>query len=215
MIRLAIVDDQDLIRDGLSSILDREDDLEVVGTAANGREALRLVRELRPDVTLMDIRMPELNGVEATRQLLADSPAPTRVMMLSTFDEDDFVVEAIRAGASGYLLKDIPRAQLVDAIRAVHEGDLRLAPSIIRRLVDRQLDRHPDAEQAQRLGLLSAREVDVLRAVARGATNTEIAAQLHLSESTIKTHVSHLLQKLRVRDRVQLVIFAYEAGLVS
>lgn len=214
MIRLLVVDDQDLIRDGLSSILSRHDDFDVVATAATGQDAIRLVRELRPDVTLMDIRMPGITGVEATRQLLAEDPPPTRVIVLTTFDEDDLVIEAIRTGASGYLLKDVPRQQLVEAIHAVHDGDLRLAPSITRRLVDRQLAHAPSAEHANRMGLLSQRELDVLRAVAGGATNSEIAAHLHLSESTIKTHVSHLLQKLRVRDRVQLVIFAYDAGLV-
>lgn len=211
MIRLLIVDDQDLIRDGLTSILDRDEHIDVVGTAADGIEAVQLAVDLRPDVVLMDIRMPGITGVEATRRLLAAS-LPSRVIVLSTFDEDDLVVEAIRAGASGYLLKDIPRQHLVEAIKAVHEGDLRLAPSITRRLVERQLAGKPSPDHAARLAALSEREVDVLKAVAAGSTNAEIAAQLYLSESTIKTHVSHVLQKLRLRDRVQLVIFAYEAG---
>ena len=213
-IRVLVADDQELIRDGLASILVGQEDLEVVGTAADGAEAVRLVRELRPDVTLMDVRMPGTDGLEATRQLLADQPPPTRVVVLTTFDEDDLVVSALRLGASGFLLKDLPRQQLVDAIRAVHAGDLRLAPAITRRLVERQLERRADPERARALERLSDRETEVLRLVAKGATNAEVAGELFLSESTVKTHVGHLLQKLAVRDRVQLVILAYDTGLV-
>lgn len=143
-IRVVIVDDQDLIRDGLAAILDAQEDLEVVGTAGDGAEAIRAVRDLRPDVTLMDVRMPGTDGLEATRQLLADEPPPTRIVVLTTFDEDDLVVQALRLGASGFLLKDLPRQRLVEAIRAVHTGDLRLAPTITRRLVDQRLDRRVD-----------------------------------------------------------------------
>lgn len=214
-VRVLIADDQELIRDGLAAILSRPDDLEVVGTAADGAEAVRAVRDLRPDVTLMDIRMPGTDGLEATRQLLADEPPPTRIVMLTTFDEDDLVVSALRLGASGFLLKDLPRQQLVDAIRSVHAGDLRLAPAITRRLVDRQLERRVDPDRARALERLSEREVEVLRLVAKGSTNTEMADELYLSESTVKTHVGHLLQKLEVRDRVQLVILAYDTGLVG
>lgn len=214
MIRLLVADDQELIRDGLVSILDRREDLEVVGSAADGAEAVRLVRDLRPDVTLMDLRMPGTDGLEATRQLLGEACPPTRVVVLTTFDEDDLVVAALRAGASGFLLKDLPRQQLVEAIHAVHAGDLRLAPTITRRLVERQVSHGPDPERARLLARLSERETDVLRLVAKGATNGEIAGELFLSESTVKTHIGHLLGKLAARDRVQLVIFAYDAGLV-
>jgi DNA-binding NarL/FixJ family response regulator len=214
VVRVLVADDQELIRDGLASILDHHDGLSVVGPAADGAEAVRLARAERPDVTLMDVRMPGADGLEATRQLLSDQPPPTRVVVLTTFDEDELVVRALRLGASGFLLKDLPRQQLVDAVRAVAAGDLRLAPAITRRLVDRQLQRRDDPERAAALGRLSERETDVLRLVARGATNAEVAGELFLSESTVKTHVGHLLQKLGVRDRVQLVIFAYDTGLV-
>jgi DNA-binding NarL/FixJ family response regulator len=214
VIRVLVADDQELIRDGLASVLARQDDIEVVGTAADGAEAVRAARELRPDITLMDIRMPGTGGLDATRQLLGEEPPPTRVVVLTTFDEDDLVVRALRAGASGFLLKDLPRQQLVEAIHAVHAGELRLAPTITRRLVERHLERRTDPDRERTLQRLSERETDVLRLVANGATNTEIAAELYLSESTVKTHVGHLLQKLGVRDRVQLVIVAYDSGLV-
>ena len=214
-IRVLVADDQDLIRDGLAAIIDSQHDLAVVGVAADGAEAIRAARDLRPDITLMDIRMPGTDGLEATRQLLADEPLATRVVVLTTFDEDDLVVQALQLGASGFLLKDLPRQHLVDALRAVHDGDLRIAPSITRRLVERRLDRGTDAARTRVLERLTEREAEVLRLVATGLTNSEIAGELFLSESTVKTHVSRLLQKLTVRDRVQLVILAYESGLVS
>ena len=214
-IRVLVADDQDLIRDGLAAIIDSQHDLAVVGVAADGAEAIRAARDLRPDITLMDIRMPGTDGLEATRQLLADEPPATRVVVLTTFDEDDLVVQALQLGASGFLLKDLPRQHLVDALRAVHDGDLRIAPSITRRLVERRLDRGTDAARTRVLARLTEREAAVLRLVATGLTNSEIAGELFLSESTVKTHVSRLLQKLTVRDRVQLVILAYESGLVS
>ena len=213
MISVLVVDDQELIRDGLASILEGQPDLTVVATAADGAEAVRVARELRPDVTLMDIRMPGLDGIAATRELLRHDPAPTRVVVLTTFDQDDLVVDALRAGASGFLLKDLPRRHLVSAIHAVHDGDLQLAPAIVERLVERHVHRREPARIAA-VGRLSAREVEVLRRVALGDSNSEIAAGLHLSESTVKTHVSNLLAKLAVRDRVQLVITAYDVGLV-
>ena len=214
-IRVLVADDQDLIRDGLAAIIDSQHDLAVVGVAADGAEAIRAARDLRPDITLMDIRMPGTDGLEATRQLLADEPPATRVVVLTTFDEDDLVVQALQLGASGFLLKDLPRQHLVDALRAVHDGDLRIAPSITRRLVERRLDRGTDAARTRVLERLTEREADVLRLVATGLTNSEIAGELFLSESTVKTLVCGLLQKLTVRDRVQLVILAYESGLVS
>jgi DNA-binding NarL/FixJ family response regulator len=212
MIRVLIADDQDLIRDGLASIIAKQDDINDVATPTGRPHAVRQVRALRPDVTLMDIRMPGTDGLDATRQLLTDQPPPTRVVVLTTFDDDDLVVQALRSGASGYLLKDLPRQQLVDAIRAVHDGDLRLSPSITRRLVDRHAHRAASPEQLQALQRLSHRESEVLRLVARGLSNAEIAAELYLSESTVKTHVGRVLAKVGVRDRVHLVVFAYETG---
>jgi DNA-binding NarL/FixJ family response regulator len=215
MIRVLIADDQELIRDGLASILDKQEDITVVATAADGIEAIQQARAHRPDVTLMDIRMPGIDGLEATRQLLTDRPAPTRVVVLTTFDQDDLIVQALRTGASGFLLKDLPRQQLVEAIRAVHAGDLRLAPSITRRLVDRHTQRAPRPEQLNALERLSTREIQVLRLLATGKTNSEIATELFLSESTVKTHVGRILGKVGARDRVQLVIFAYDTALTT
>lgn len=214
MISVLIADDQELIRDGLASILHSQPGIDVVATAADGAEAVRAARELRPDITLMDVRMPGTDGLEATRQLLRDETPPTRVVVLTTFDQDDLVVTALQAGASGFLLKDLPRQRLVEALHAVHAGDLQLAPSITQRLVERHLRRQPSSARSAAIERLSERETDVLRRVAQGATNAEIAEDLHLSESTVKTHVSHLLSKLGVRDRVQLVITAYDGGLV-
>jgi DNA-binding NarL/FixJ family response regulator len=214
VISVLIADDQELIREGLASILSSQPGIDVIGTAADGAEAVRVARELRPDVTLMDVRMPGTDGIEATRQLLRKHEPPTRVVVLTTFDQDDLVLTALQAGASGFLLKDLPRQRLVEALHAVHAGDLQLAPSITQRLVEHHLRRHTPPEQTAAIERLSDRETDVLRNVAQGATNAEIAESLYLSESTVKTHVSHLLAKLGVRDRVQLVITAYNAGLV-
>lgn len=213
MITVLVADDQELIREGLATILGGQDGIEVVGTAADGAEAVRLVRELRPDVTLMDVRMPGTDGLDVTRQLLANGEAPTRVLVLTTFDEDALVLAALRAGASAFLLKDVPKHRLVEAVRAVHEGELLLSPAITRRLVERHLGTAADPERLALLDTLTEREVDVLRLVTAGASNPEIATHLHLSESTIKTHVGQLLLKLRARDRVHLVIFGHEVGL--
>jgi DNA-binding NarL/FixJ family response regulator len=214
-IRVLVADDQELVRQGLETIVGAPEDLEVVGSAANGRGAVRLTRELSPDVVLMDIRMPEMDGLEATRLLLSRSETRCRVIMLTTFDADENVFLALQAGASGFLLKDVPRRQLVEAIRAVHEGELMLASAVTRRLVEHHLADAPSPRARAMLDRLSPRETEVLRLVAKGASNQEIAAALHLSESTVKTHVGSLLAKLAVRDRVQLVILAYEGGLVS
>jgi DNA-binding NarL/FixJ family response regulator len=210
VIRILLADDQALVRGGFRMILDAEPDLEVVAEAADGREAVERALETRPDLVLMDIRMPLLDGIEATRQLLAALPA-TRVLILTTFDLDEYVVEAFRAGASGFLLKTAPPQHLVAAVRTVQEGDALLAPASTRRLIE-QVAR-PPAEPAA-LEQLTAREHHVLRLLARGLTNAEIAAELVVEPSTVKSHVASVLAKLDLRDRVHAVVFAYESGLV-
>ncbi|HZG94721.1 MAG TPA: response regulator transcription factor [Mycobacteriales bacterium] len=219
MIRIALVDDQLLLRTGFRMILESEDDFEVVGEAADGAAGVRLARELRPDVVLMDIRMPVMDGVQATKELAGpDVSEPVKVLILTTFDLDEYVVEALRCGASGFLLKDVPAEQLIEAIRVVAAGDAVVAPSITRRLLDQFARRLPSAQRTEapaRLASLTDRELDVLRLIARGLSNSEIAAELFVSETTVKTHVGHLLMKLAVRDRVQAVVLAYEVGLVQ
>ena len=216
MIRVLIVDDQALVRDGFRMILEAEPDVEVVGEASDGIQALERCRELAPDIVLMDIRMPRLDGLEAARRLLARQGEQPRVIMLTTFDQDEYIYDALRAGASGFLLKDIPRAQLLHAVRTVAEGEEMLAPAITRRLIERFIDQPPrDAGLPVELTELSERELEVLRLLARGLSNAEIAAELVVSGSTVKTHVAHVLQKLRLRDRVQAVIVAYETRLVQ
>jgi DNA-binding NarL/FixJ family response regulator len=214
-IRVLLCDDQALVRGGFGMILDAREDLEVVGEAENGREAVELGRRLDPDVILMDVRMPELDGVEATRQLVQGG-SRARVLILTTFDLDEYVYEAIRAGASGFLLKDVRPAELVDAIRVVARGDALLAPTVTRRLLDRFASTLPEEQAATppALDVLTEREVQVLRLIASGRSNAELAAELFVSETTVKTHVSSILRKLDLRDRVQAVILAYELGLV-
>jgi DNA-binding NarL/FixJ family response regulator len=210
VIRLLLADDQALVRAGFRLILNGEPDLEVVGEAADGEEAVELGRELAPDVVLMDVRMPKLDGIEATRRLLERADG-TRVLMLTTFDLDEYVVDAFRAGASGFLLKTSPPQQLVAAVRTVHEGDALLAPASTRRLIEtfaRPATDEPALEE------LTAREREVLRLLAGGRTNAEIAAELVVEPSTVKSHVASVLSKLDLRDRVQAVVFAYESGLV-
>jgi DNA-binding NarL/FixJ family response regulator len=211
-IRVVIADDQALVRSGFRMIVDARPDLEVVGEAENGVEAVALVRELAPDVILLDIRMPELDGIEATREIVA-ADSGTRVLVLTTFDADEYVHGAIRAGASGFLLKDVRPTELVDAIRVVASGNALLAPAAVARLLDRFADDHAEPRELP-LGSLTEREEQILRLLASGLSNSEIAATLVLGETTVKTHVSNLLRKLRVRDRVQAVIVAYDAGLV-
>jgi DNA-binding NarL/FixJ family response regulator len=212
---LVIVDDQGMVRAGFRSLLDAEPDLEVVGEAANGEEAVEVVRRLRPDVTLMDIRMPVLDGLAATRAILAEG-LETRVLVLTTFDLDEYVFEALRAGASGFLLKDAPAEELAAAIRVVAAGDSLLAPGVTRRVIDAFVRRpaRPPREPAATLARLTPREVEVLGLLARGCSNLDIAERLFVSEATTKTHVSNVLTKLGLRDRVQAVIFAYENGVV-
>ena len=213
-IRVLIADDQALVRSGFRMILEARDDLVVVGEAENGAQAIELARELEPDVVLMDVRMPVLDGVEATRRLL-EAGSEARVIILTTFDLDEYVFEALRAGASGFLLKDVQPAQLVEAIRVVASGEELLAPSITRRLLDR-FAASLDAGRGTppELDSLTPRELEILRLIAGGLTNAEIASELFVSETTVKTHVSSVLRKLHLRDRVQAVVLAYEAGLV-
>jgi DNA-binding NarL/FixJ family response regulator len=215
-VRVVIADDQQLIRTGFRMILAAEPDIEIVGEAATGTEAVALNRDLRPDVVLMDIRMPELDGIEATRRILAQHHEPKpRVLILTTFDLDEYVYDALRAGASGFLLKDVPAAQLAAAIRTVGEGDALLAPSITRRLIEEfAAPRTPDSPTPG-LDELTPRELEVFRLLATGMTNSEIASALIVGETTVKTHVTRILMKLGVRDRVQAVVLAYEAGIVS
>ncbi len=217
MIRLLLADDQAMVRTGLRMILDAQPDLAVVGEAAEGRQAVEEAHRLRPDAVLMDIRMPGMDGVEATRCLAGPGVEdPLRVLVLTTFDLDEYVVEALRAGASGFLLKDAPAEVLLDGIRVVARGDALLAPPVTRRLIDRFVASYPrpDPRVDEELATLTDREREVLVLVARGLSNEEIARQLYLSDSTVKTHVSNVLAKLHLRDRVQVVVLAYEAGIV-
>jgi len=216
-IRVLLVDDQQLVRTGFRMILADEVGIEVVGEAANGREALESMAKIRPDVVVMDIRMPIMDGVEATRRLVGGAGGSgTRVLVLTTFDGDEHVVEALRAGASGFLLKDVAPADFVRAIRVVASGDALIAPSVTRRLLDRfaRLAIPADERHAEGLRQLTQREQEVLKLVAQGLSNGEIAERLTLAEPTVKTHVSHLLMKLDLRDRAQLVVLAYEVGVV-
>jgi DNA-binding NarL/FixJ family response regulator len=210
VIRILLADDQALVRGGFRLILEAEPDLEVVGEAADGQEAVDRAVETQPDLVLMDIRMPTLDGIEATRRLLARLP-DLRVLILTTFDLDEYVVDAFRAGASGFLLKTVPPQQLVAAVRTVQEGDALLAPASTRRLIEQAAQ--PAADTSELEGLTS-REHDVLRLLARGLTNSEIAAELVVEPSTVKSHVASILSKLNLRDRVHAVVFAYERGLV-
>jgi DNA-binding NarL/FixJ family response regulator len=210
VIRVLLADDQALVRAGLRLILDAEPDIEVVAEAADGAEAVARAEETRPDLVLMDIRMPTVDGIEATRRLLGDANG-VRVLMLTTFDLDEYVVEAFRAGASGFLLKTAPPQQLVAAVRTVHDGDALLAPASTRRLIEQYAAASVDSAALEQL---TTRERDVLRLLARGLSNAEIAAELVVEPSTVKSHVASLLAKLGLRDRVQAVVFAYESGLV-
>lgn len=214
MIRLLVADDEALVREGLTAIAELEEDIQVVGEAAGGREAVARSRALRPDVVLMDVRMPDMDGIEATRRILAGPRAP-HVIVLTTFDRNEYVYEAMRAGASGFLLKDVRRGQLADALRAVMRGDTLIAPAITRRLIE-EFCRTPRPGQGPppELAELTGRELQVLELIARGLTNLQIARQLSVAETTVKTHVTRVLSKLGVRDRAQAAIAAYECGFV-
>jgi DNA-binding NarL/FixJ family response regulator len=214
VIRTLLVDDQALLRTGFRLILDREPDIAVVGEADDGDTALELARQLSPDIVLMDIRMPRLNGIDATRRLLA-TDRPPHVLILTTFDLDEYVYEALRAGAGGFLLKTVPAVQLVEAVRIVAGGEALLAPAITRRLIEQFVRRPRTNGPPAALEQLTPRELDVLRLLARGLSNPEIAAKLVVAPSTVKTHVASLLQKLDLRDRIQAVVLAYESGLVE
>jgi DNA-binding NarL/FixJ family response regulator len=215
-VRVVVADDQDLVRTGLAMILDAQPDLDVVGVAADGREAVAVAGRTAPDVVLMDVRMPVLDGVAATREILAARPA-THVLVLTTFDLDEYVLGALRAGASGFLVKDAPRASLLAAVRAVATGDVLLSPDVTRRLVTTHLtgrvERSTEASRA--LARLTPRELEVLRLIAAGRSNAELAGELYLAETTVKTHVGRLLDKLGARDRVQLVVLAHRWGVVN
>jgi DNA-binding NarL/FixJ family response regulator len=217
--RLLLADDQELMRMGFRMVIDTQEDLEIVGEASNGAEAVEATRTLDPDVVLMDVRMPEMDGVQATR-LIAKSDSNARIIILTTFDLDEYVYSALRAGASGFLLKDAPPDQLLLAIRAVASGDAVVAPSVTRRLLENYAHRLPAAElserdEDERLELLTSREREVLLLLARSLSNAEIAQRLVLSEATVKSHVGRILAKLGLRDRVQIVVFAYETGLIT
>ena len=212
-IRVLLADDQTLVRSGFRRILRAEPDIDVVGEAADGAEAIALAREFEPDVVLMDVRMPNVDGIEATRRIMDGSEHTPHVLVLTTFDLDEYVFEALRAGASGFLLKDAPEEQLVSGIRIIAGGASLFAPTVTRRLIERFARAEPPSPPSA-LEELTSRELEVLRLVARGLSNAEIAAELVLSEHTAKTHVAHILDKLDLRDRVQAVVLAYESGIV-
>jgi DNA-binding NarL/FixJ family response regulator len=214
VITALLADDQALVRAGFRMILEAQPDIEVVGEAGNGREAVHRTVELRPDVVLMDIRMPEMDGIRATAEL-GRAGSPARVLVLTTFDLDEYVYAALKAGASGFLLKDVDPPDLVTAVRCVSRGEALLAPAVTRRLIEAYVARPPTKHPPAEVGLLTFREREVLGLIARGCSNAEIARDLFLAESTVKTHVTRLLRKLGLRDRVQAVVLAYEAGIVE
>jgi DNA-binding NarL/FixJ family response regulator len=214
-ISVVLADDHKLVRTGFRLILEAEDDIEVVGEAEDGEQAILALRRHQPDVVLMDIQMPRLDGIAATRRIGQDAGVRTRVIILTTFEQDDYIFDALRAGASGFLLKNAPPQQLVDAVRTVAAGDALLAPAITKRVIQDYAHRGAPRPGDSRLELLTERELEVLRRLATGKSNAELATELYLGEGTIKTHVSHILTKLTLRDRVQAVVFAYESGLIE
>jgi DNA-binding NarL/FixJ family response regulator len=216
VIRVLIADDHELMRNGLRAILDAQQDIEVIGEAEHGAQAVENAISLHPDVVIMDIRMPRLDGIEATKRLAVQGERTPKVLVLTTFDLDEYVYEALRAGAAGFLLKDTPPRQLAEAVRTIAAGESLLAPAVTKRLIERYVSRPPsDTARRGRFAELTERELEVLQLITRGLSNSEIGARLFLSEATIKTHVTRILSKLGVRDRVQAVVLAYESGLVQ
>jgi DNA-binding NarL/FixJ family response regulator len=216
VIKVLIADDHALMRDGLRAMLQAQDDMEVVGEAGDGAAAVDEAIRLHPDVVVMDIRMPRLDGIEATKRLLAQGQHAPHVLVLTTFDLDEYVFEALRAGAGGFMLKDAPPRQLAEAVRTVARGESLLAPAVTRRLIERHVRLPPtDTVRRERFSELTERELEILRLLTRGLSNAEIAAELYLSEATVKTHITRVLAKIGVRDRVQAVVLAYETGLVT
>jgi DNA-binding NarL/FixJ family response regulator len=215
-VRIVVADDHQIVRSGFAGLLDTQPDFTVVGTAEDGAEAVRVCREASPDVVLMDVRMPGMDGIEATRQLIGPSEDRPRILILTTFDLDDYVYDALRAGASGFLLKDVTAEQLFHAVRVIAAGEALLAPTVTRRLIREFASQRPrtDSSRAARLATLTPRETQVLRLMAEGLSNPEIAARFVVTEETVKTHVSRILAKLGLRDRTQAVVTAYETGLV-
>jgi DNA-binding NarL/FixJ family response regulator len=217
-VRVLIADDQALVRAGFKMILEAEPEIEVIGEAEDGVEAVEMIKRMQPDVVLMDIRMPRLDGLEATRQIVASNngDSPTRVLVLTTFDLNEYVYEALRAGASGFLLKDVPAEQLIAGIQVVARGEALLAPTITRRLIEEFARNQPvEREAPKEVEELTARELEVFGLISRGMSNAEIAGELIVSETTVKTHVARILMKLHLRDRVQAVVYAYESGLIQ
>jgi DNA-binding NarL/FixJ family response regulator len=216
VVRIVVADDHEVVRSGFAGLLDTQEDFTVVGTAADGAEAVRVCRDTQPDVVLMDVRMPGMDGIEATAQLTGSGSGGPRVLILTTFDLDQYVYDALRAGASGFLLKDVTAERLFDAVRVIAAGDALLAPAVTRRLIDEfaLLQPRPDPPSAVGLAALTPRETEVLRLVAEGLSNAEIAVRLVVTDETVKTHVSRVLNKLGLRDRTQAVVTAYESGLV-
>jgi DNA-binding NarL/FixJ family response regulator len=214
-VRVVLVDDQALIRTGFKMILESEDDIEVVGEASDGEQAITMTRSVRPDVVLMDVQMPTMDGLEATGRIVRDANVPSRIVILTTFERDDYVFEALRAGASGFLLKNAPSEELVHAVRVVAAGDALLAPSVTRKVIEGFIRRPAHRSNEVELERLTERETEILQLLATGKSNSELAAHLFVGEGTIKTHVSSVLTKLGLRDRMQAVIFAYESGLIE
>jgi DNA-binding NarL/FixJ family response regulator len=214
-VRVVLADDQALIRTGFKMILETEDDIEVVGEASDGEQAISMTRSVRPDVVLMDVQMPTMDGLEATGRIVRDANIPSRIVILTTFERDDYVFEALRAGASGFLLKNAPSEELVHAVRVVAAGDALLAPSVTRKVIEGFVRRPSTRSNEVELDRLTERETEILELLATGKSNSELAAHLFVGEGTIKTHVSSVLTKLGLRDRMQAVIFAYESGLIE